>query len=106
MQQPKAKIYQPSKTAMQSGRAKTHEWMLEYQTVSSMTPDPLMGWNTSADTLSQIQLKFPTREAAIAYAKAKELDYHVIEPKQIISKPKSYAANFSFNRRRAYTDNC
>lgn len=106
MESKKAKIYQPSKTAMQSGRAKTHEWVLEYQSVSAMTPDPLMGWNTSCDTLSQIQLKFPTREAAIAYAKAKALDYLVIEPKQIRSKPKSYAANFSFGRRRAYTENC
>lgn len=102
MTQPTAKIFQPAKNAMQSGRAKTREWMLEYEPSSVMTPEPLMGWNSAGDTLSQIKLKFPTKEAAIAYAKARNIAYEVIDPKPIRTGPKSYAANFAFNRRRAY----
>ncbi len=100
-----AKIYCPAKTAMQSGRGKTREWVLEYKSTTPMTPDALMGWNSGADTLAQLQLKFPTKEAAIAYAKAKQLGYEVIEPHKVRTGPKSYAANFSFNRKRAYADN-
>lgn len=100
-----AKIYRPAKTAMQSGRAKTHLWILEYKPVAPMTPDALMGWNSSANTLAQIQLKFPTKEAAIAYAKAKNLVYEVIDPRPVRTGPKSYAANFGFARKRAYADN-
>ncbi len=105
MTQPTAKIFRPAKTAMQSGRAKTHQWILEYKPVSPMTPDPLMGWNSADNTLSQIQLKFPTKEAAIAYAKAKQIAYEVVEPHAIRTGPKSYAANFATNRKRAYADN-
>lgn len=104
MSEPKAKIFQPTKTAMQSGRAKTREWMLEYEPASPMTPDALMGWNSAEDTLSQIKLKFPTKEAAIAYAKARNIAYEVMDPKPIRTGPKSYAANFSFTRRRAYAE--
>ena len=104
MTQPVAKIFQPAKTAMQSGRAKTREWMFEYEPLTPNTPEALMGWNSAGDTLSQIKLKFPTKEAAIAYAKARHIAYEVIDPKPIRSGPKSYAANFSFNRRRAYAD--
>lgn len=100
-----AKIFCPAKTAMQSGRAKTHKWILEYKPSAPMTPDALMGWNSGANTLAQIQLKFPTKEAAIAYAKAKNIAYEVADPKPIRSGPKSYAANFAFNRKRAYADN-
>ena len=100
-----AKIFCPAKTAMQSGRAKTRQWILEYKPSTPMTPDALMGWNSAANTLSQIQLKFPTKEAAIAYAMAKGIAYEVVEPHTIRSGPKSYAANFSFNRKRAYADN-
>jgi hypothetical protein len=101
----RAKIYCPAKTAMQSGRSKTRQWVLEYEPTAAMTPDALMGWNSAGDTLSQIQLKFPTKEAAIAYAMARQIPYDVAEPRTIRSGPKSYAANFSFTRKRAYADN-
>lgn len=100
-----AKIFRPAKTAMQSGRAKTHQWILEYKPSAPMTPDALMGWNSGANTLSQIQLKFPTKEAAIAYAKVKAIPYEVLEPHALRTGPKSYAANFAANRKRAYADN-
>lgn len=100
-----AKIYRPAKTAMQSGRAKTHFWVLEYKPVAPMTPDALMGWNSGPNTLAQIQLKFPTKEAAIAYAKAKNIAYEVIDPRPVRTGPKSYAANFAFSRKCAYADN-
>lgn len=100
-----AKIYCPAKTAMQSGRGKTKQWLLEYMPTAAMTPDALMGWNSGANTLAQIQLKFPTKEAAIAYAKAKGIGFELVEPKTIRTGPKSYAANFSFNRKRAYAGN-
>lgn len=102
---PVAKIFRPAKTAMQSGRAKTHLWVLEYEPASPMTPDPLMGWSSAGDTLAQIHLKFPTKEAAIAYAKARDIAYEVIEPKLVRTGPKSYASNFSSTRRRAYAGN-
>ena len=105
MDMPLAKIFQPAKTAMQSGRAKTREWLLEYEPTSAMTPDDLMGWNSAGDTIAQIKLKFPTKEAAIAYAKARAIPYEVQSPTPIRSGPKSYASNFSFTRKRAYAEN-
>ncbi|MBN66098.1 MAG: oxidoreductase [Rickettsiales bacterium] len=100
----KAIIYQPSKTAMQSGRAKTHYWLLEYTPSTKMTPDPLMGWN-SGDTLNQVRLRFDTQEQAEDFAKQKGLDYVVRAPKPRKFEPKSYAANFNFNRRVSTTFN-
>ena len=64
----RARIYQPPKNAMQSGRAATHEWVLEFEPSSPRRPDPLMGWIGSADTQAQVRLTFPTREEAVAYA--------------------------------------
>lgn len=98
----KAKIYQPAKTAMQSGKAKTKQWVLEYTPMAPMTPDPLMGWNTMSDTTRQLQVKFDSQEAAEAYAKQKNLDYEVLPPKHRAVKPKAYAANFAFERQLPY----
>ena len=100
--QPKAKIYRPTKTAMQSGRAKTKLWRLEFERDTKMTPDPLMGWNTMANTLPQIHLWFKTKEEALAYARAKKLDVEVIEPEAAKIPPKAYAENFTYNRRVAF----
>lgn len=97
----KAKIYQPAKTAMQSGQAKTHHWVFEYVPVVKKKPEPLMGWN-SGGTLEQIHLEFPTKEEAIAYAKEKDVAYEVVEPHQRSYKPKSYAENFSFYKKTAF----
>lgn len=97
-----AKIYQPAKNAMQSGKAKTNHWVLEFPRTAGMSPDSLMGWNTMADTTQQLSLKFATLEEAQAYAEAKNIAYDVVQPKAASVPPKQYAANFAFNRRRAY----
>ena len=77
----KAKIYIPTKTAMQSGRGKLKKWVLEFVTKDSST-NPLMGWETSTDTLGEVILKFLSKEKAIEYAKANNISYTVIEPKK------------------------
>ncbi len=102
----KAKIYRPAKTAMQSGKAKTHVWMLEYERPLPGTPDALMGWNTMPDTITEVKLHFATKEEAIAYATAKKLDYVVSEPKKAVVPPKAYAENFSAYKRKAWDGNC
>ena len=95
-----ARIYRPAKTAMQSGRAKTHKWVLEYEPASRREPDPLMGWSSANDTLNQVQLRFDTLDEAIAFAKKEELEYTLIEPHRRTPKTKSYADNFRYDRVR------
>ena len=92
----KAKIYIPAKTAMQSGRGKLKNWILEFDT-KDPSINPLMGWETSTDTLEEIILKFPTKEKAIEYAKKNNISYRVIEPKKREFVIKSYANNFIKN---------
>ena len=93
-----ARIYLPAKTAMQSGRAKTRHWVLDYEVATPRTPDPLMGWASAADTLNQITLRFDTLEEAVEYARKHGLDYTVAEPHKPRFKPKSYADNFRYDR--------
>jgi hypothetical protein len=100
--QPHAKIYQPAKNAMQSGKAKTNCWRFEYEPLAKGTPDALMGWNSMPDTRAQLKLDFPTKEEAIAYATAKHIPFEVIEPKKAVVPPKAYAENFSFTKRKAF----
>ena len=88
------RIYRPSKTAMQSGMRKTREWVVEFEPEAPPIVDPLMGWIGSADTQPQVQLRFDSRDEAIAYADRNGLTYRVIEPHQPIVRPKSYAENF------------
>ncbi len=95
-----ARIYQPAKTAMQSGRAKTQHWVIDYEPATRRLPDPLMGWSSAEDTLNQVQLRFDTQEEAIAFAQKHGLDYTVIPPHQRRFKPKSYAENFRYDRPR------
>lgn len=104
--QPLAKIYQPAKTAMQSGKAKTKCWKLEYAPIAKGTPDALMGWNTMPDTRAQLNLLFPTKEEAIAYATAKGIAFELIEPKKTVVPPKAYAENFATGKRKAFDSNC
>ena len=92
----KAKIYIPTKTAMQSGRGKLNKWVLEFLTKDSST-NPLMGWVTSTDTLGEVILKFSSKEKAIEYAKANNISYTVIEPKKKEFVIKYYADNFLKN---------
>ena len=89
----KAKIYVPSKSAMQSGRGKNKNWVLEFETRDT-TISPLMGWESGEDTLSEVSLKFSTKEKAIEYAKKNNINFQVIEPKKSNFIIKSYADNF------------
>ena len=89
----KAKIYKPSKTAMQSGLKKFDKWIIEFIT-EDPGKNPLMGWESSSDTLSEVKLEFSTKELAIDYAKKKKIDYEIIEPKKRKIVKKSYADNF------------
>tara|TARA_B100000963_G_scaffold345223_1_gene349068 strand:+ start:19090 stop:19374 length:285 start_codon:yes stop_codon:yes gene_type:complete len=89
----KAKIYIPSKTAMQSGRGKSKNWILKFET-KDPSINPLMGWETSTDTLEEIVLKFSTKEKAIDYAKKNGISYSLIEPTKKQFNIKSYADNF------------
>ena len=92
----KAKIYIPTKTAMQSGRAKLRKWHLKFDTKDPVI-NSLMGWESSTDTLDEIKLLFPSKEKAIEYAKKNNIDFTVIEPKQKEFVIKSYADNFTKN---------
>ena len=92
----KAKIYIPTKTAMQSGRAKQKKWVLEFETKDTKI-NPLMGWESSTDTLSEVILKFSSKEKAVDYAKANNISFTVIEPKKKEFVIKSYAENFLKN---------
>ena len=89
----KAKIYKPNKTAMQSGLGKIDKWILEFKT-EDPTKNPLMGWESSSDTYTELKLEFTTKELAITYAKKNKIDFEVIEPKQRKVVKKSYADNF------------
>ena len=89
----KAIIYIPTKTPMQSGIAKNNKWVLELIT-KDPTKNPLMGWESSSDTLSEIKLEFSTKDLAINYAKKKKIDFELIEPKKRKIVKKSYADNF------------
>ena len=89
----KAKIYKPNKSAMQSGLAKTDKWILEFET-NNPKSNPLMGWESSDDTLSEIILEFTSRELALEYAKKNKIAFDIIEPKKRKIVKKSYAENF------------
>ena len=90
----KAKIYKPSKTAMQSGTKKFDKWIIQFIT-KKPSINPLMGWESSSDTYTELNLEFKTKELAIEYAKKNKINYEIIEPniKRIIKK--SYADNFT-----------
>ena len=95
-----ARIYRPAKTAMQSGRANTRNWVLEFEPGTRKTVDPLMGWTGSGDMNGQVRLRFASSKEAIAYAKHHGLAFQVIEPKERAVRPRSYSDNFAFNRVR------
>src|SRR5574343_960685 len=99
----RARIYQPAKTAMQSGTAKAKGWVLDFAPASSREVDPLMGWTSSDDTQAQVKLRFDTREAAEAYAASKGIEFEVLEPKsrKPVIRPRGYGENFATDRRGA-----
>ena len=88
-----AKIYIPNKNPMQSGTGKTDKWILEYET-KDPTNNPLMGWESSSDTYTELKLEFSSKELAINYAKKKKIDFEIIEPRKRKIVKKSYADNF------------
>ena len=89
----KAKIYIPNKNPMQSGNVKTDKWILEFET-KDPTNNPLMGWESSSDTYTELKLEFSSKELAINYAKKNKIDFEVVEPKIRKVVKKSYADNF------------
>jgi hypothetical protein len=89
----KAKIYIPNKSAMQSGYGKTNKWLLEFETANP-TKNPLMGWESSNDTYTELKLEFSNKELAISYAKKNKIDFEIVEPKKRKTVKKSYADNF------------
>ena len=89
----KAKIYKPSKTAMQSGTKKYEKWIIEFVTEKPGT-NPLMGWESSTDTYTELKLEFDSKDLAIEYAKKNKIDYELIEPNTRKINIKSYADNF------------
>jgi hypothetical protein len=93
-----ARIFKPARTAMQSGEARTKEWVLEFAPTSPRSADPLMGWTSSRDTQTQVRLEFDTKEEAIAYATREGLAYTVADPKPRKPIRKSYADNFRYGR--------
>ncbi|TCO68278.1 ETC complex I subunit [Rhodovulum euryhalinum] len=101
----RARIYQPAKTAMQSGQAKTHNWVLDFAPATPREIDPLMGWTSSADTQTQVRLTFDNRAAAEDYARRHGIDAVVIRPKtrKPNVRPMGYAENFATHRRGVWT---
>ncbi len=93
-----ARIYQPTKTAMQSGRGKTQVWVLEFEPVEARLPDQLMGWTGSGDMNGQVRMRFDSKESAVAFAEKKRLAFRVQEAMVRRISPKHYAAIFSYHR--------
>jgi hypothetical protein len=89
-----ARIYQRARNAMQSGRARAGDWILEFESARPKRPDPLTGWAGGAETQEQVILTFPTLEAAQAYAARNGLEPHVVPPEQATLKLQAYADNF------------
>ena len=98
-----AKIYRPAKTAMQSGKAKTNFWLLEFEQEAPRRIDPVTGYTGSGDMRQQIRLTFETRELAVAYAEKHGIAYRVIEPKDATRKQLSYTDNFRYSRTQPWT---
>lgn len=89
-----ARIYQPAKTAVSSGRFKTRHWVVEFEPQARKEADPLIGWVGSGDTDQQVALRFATREEAVAYCERHGLSYSISRPRERVVRPKSYAENF------------
>ncbi len=101
----RARIYKPSRNAMQSGLAKTRRWVLEFAPKTAREIDPLMGWTSSSDTQSQVRLTFDTQDEALEFARDHGIDAVVLkpEPRHINIRPGGYGDNFATNRRQVWT---
>jgi hypothetical protein len=100
---PTARIYIPSRTAMQSGTAKSRSWVLDFEQASPRTVEPLMGWTSSSDMRQQVRLRFDTKEEAIAYCENNGIPYQVFEPNPSKRRIMAYADNFAYSRRMPWT---
>ena len=98
-----ARIYRPSKNAMQSGKANTQMWVLEFEPASARWSDPLMGWTQTTDLNGQVRIPFDTREEAVAYAEKHGIPFRVYEPHEAPVIIKAYADNFATNRKVPWT---
>lgn len=98
-----ARIFRPSKTAMQSGQANTKDWVVDFEPEVPRQVEPLMGWTSSFDTRAQVKLRFDTKDEAIAYCERNGIGYQVSEEKPAARRGVSYSDNFAFRRRDAWT---
>lgn len=101
----RARIFQPAKTAMSSGTARTRAWVLDFGRDTRREIDPLMGWTSSADTQAQVRMSFPTREAAEEYARDHGIDAVVTDSqkRKLNVRPRGYGENFATDRRNSWT---
>ena len=97
------RIYKPAKTAMQSGRARTRQWIVEFAPGAAQRPDELMGWCGRGDTNRQVRLRFDSREEAVAYAEKRGLAYQVEAPRERTTRLKLYSDNFKSGRESNWT---
>ncbi|MGI3170374.1 ETC complex I subunit [Pseudooceanicola sp. C21-150M6] len=100
-----ARIYRPARNAMQSGTAKSKQWVLDFVSDTAREVDPLMGWTSNADTQAQVRLSFATREDALEYARAHGIDAVVQDPqsRKANIRPGGYGENFATSRRQVWT---
>jgi hypothetical protein len=98
-----ARIYKPARTAMQSGNARTREWVLDFEETEPKEVEPLMGWTSCDDTRQQVRLCFATKEEAVAYCEQQGIAYRVSEPKPAKRRVIAYADNFAFSRREPWS---
>jgi hypothetical protein len=99
----RARIFEPAKSAMQSGKALTKKWLLEFEPEKPLEIDPLMGWTSSSDMRQQVRLSFDTCDEAITYCKTHGIPYQVFEAHRPMARPKSYADNFRFDRKEPWS---
>ena len=100
-----ARIYQPARSTMQSGDARSRHWVLEFPPSEARRVDPLMGWTSSGDTKAQVKISFDSMDAAIAYAEEHGIDYVLTKPqaRKPVVRKRGYGENFAYQRRDAWT---
>lgn len=99
----KARIYSPAKNPLQSGRGKLSVWLLEFAPSSARAIDPLMGWTSNADTVSQLRMKFPSKDAAIKYANENNIEFTIQEAKEQKRVIRNYSDNFAMTRKEPWS---
>ncbi len=100
---PSVRIFQPAKNAMQSGRAMTRSWIVEFEPSAAVRPNQLMGWSGGDDTSRQVRLAFDSQDEAVAYAKKHGLAYEVQQPRERIVRVRAYSDNFRAGRQGNWT---